>query len=52
MCLDVAEYLPRLLAEPEDRTEQFRAFLLALAAKSQDFQIVVDRFDCKAPTRW
>jgi hypothetical protein len=50
--LDVAEYLPRLLAEPEDRTDEFRGFLVDLAAKNKDFQLAVLRFDREVPTRW
>jgi hypothetical protein len=50
--LDVAEHLPRLLAEPEDRTDDFRGFLVDLAAKNKDFHLAVLRFDREVPTRW
>jgi hypothetical protein len=43
--LDVAEYLPRLLAEPEDRSAEFREQLAGLASKYPSFGVAVDRFD-------
>lgn len=42
--LDVAEYLVQLLADREDRTDQFEQALVDLAAHSPLFQSVVDRF--------
>lgn len=50
--LDIAEYLPRLLAENQDRTDDFRRFLVQLAQADQDFQLAVDRFDGEVPEAW
>jgi hypothetical protein len=46
--LDVAEYLPMLMLETKDRTEQFRAQLVGLAEKLSQFQLAVSRFDGEA----
>ncbi len=43
--LDVAEYLPRLLAEPEERSAEFREQLAGLAAKYPTCTFAVERFD-------
>jgi hypothetical protein len=43
--LDLIEYLPRLLADEEDRTGEFRKVLVDLAARQADFQLALDRFD-------
>ncbi len=43
--LDVAEYLPRLMADQEDRTESFRRQLVDLAAKRPEFGLALRRFD-------
>jgi hypothetical protein len=50
--LDVAEYLPRLLAVAEDKTNEFRRFLTGLAERNSDFQLAVDRFDRATPAHW
>lgn len=50
--LDVAEYLPRLLAAPEDQTDHFRDVLVTLAGKNSMFQLAVDRFDQIGPQAW
>ena len=42
--LDVAEYLVQLMADREDRTDQFVQALVDLAARSPVFNSVVDRF--------
>ena len=44
--LDLVEYLPRLLADDEERTDEFRAVLVELASRRRDFQLALDRFDC------
>ncbi len=43
--LDVAEYLPRLMAAQEDRTESFRSHLVDLAAKRPEFNLALRHFD-------
>jgi len=43
--LDVAEYLPLLLLEQSDRTEEFRQQLVGLAAARPKFLLAVERFD-------
>lgn len=43
--LDVAEYLPLLMLEPEDRTAEFREQLVGLATKRAQFALAVERFD-------
>lgn len=43
--LDVVEYLPRLLAHDEDRTDEFRRFLADLAGRRDEFRLALDRFD-------
>jgi hypothetical protein len=43
--LDLVEYLPRLLADEEDRSDEFRKVLVDLAARRADFQLALDRFD-------
>lgn len=48
--LDLVEYLPRLLADRRDRTEDFRHVLLDLVARESDFQIALERFD--HPSTW
>ena len=51
--LDIAEYLPRLLASPEDQTAEFRACLADLGNRWPDFNGAVEYFD--SPTvdeRW
>lgn len=50
--LDVAEYLPRLLADSEDQTDHFREVLVTLAGKNSMFQLAVDRFDQVGPQAW
>lgn len=43
--LDWAEYLPRLLADDEDRSDEYRRVLVNLAGRSADFQLALQRFD-------
>jgi hypothetical protein len=50
--LDVAEYLPRLMAAADDKTSEFRRFLVQLAEQHGDFQLAVDRFDKETPQKW
>lgn len=50
--LDVAEYLPRLLAEPEERSSEFREQLVGLAAKYPTCAFAVERFDEPNLGRW
>ena len=45
--LDVAEYLPMLMLEPEDRTAEFREQLVGLATKTTQFVLAVERFDAE-----
>lgn len=50
--LDVAKYLPRLLAEPVDQTDHFRGIIADLSAIDQRFNIAVERFDDPQLGRW
>lgn len=50
--LDVAEYLPRLLADPEDKTAEFREQIAGLATKYPSFTFAVERFDNPDLGRW
>ena len=51
--LDIAEYLPRLLSEPEDRTSAFRQCLVDLAAPRSDFASALEYFDnLGTDSRW
>lgn len=50
--LDVAEHLPRLLAESQDHTAQFREHLVDLTAKNIRFGLALERFDKAPPPRW
>jgi hypothetical protein len=50
--LDVAEYLPRLMSEPEDATTEFREQLVGLATDYPEFALAVERFDKPLPTSW
>jgi len=50
--LDAAEYLPRLLAEQEDRTDAFREMLVGLTALDPGFHFAVERFDTENLGRW
>lgn len=43
--LDCAEYLPQLLADPDDRTREFRDALADLARRHAGFTLALDRFD-------
>ncbi len=43
--LDIAEYLPRLMADSEDRTATFRDCLVDLATRWPDFGPAVAYFD-------
>ncbi len=49
--LDFVEYLPPLLAGPDDETDGFRAFLEALAARYPEFGFALERFDAEQPPR-
>ena len=43
--LDIAEYLPILMLEPDDRTEAFRQQLVDLAQRYPAFGHALERFD-------
>jgi hypothetical protein len=43
--LDVAEYLPLLMLEPDDRTEPFREQLVGLAQRYPAFTHALEQFD-------
>ena len=43
--LDVAEYLPRLLAAEDDQTDAFREQLVGLARRWPDFESALECFD-------
>jgi hypothetical protein len=43
--LDMAEYLPQLLADERDRTTQFREVLIEMTERCEYFRRAVDRFD-------
>jgi hypothetical protein len=45
--LDIAEYLPMLMLEDRDRTEQFREALEGLATKFAPFNLALERFDAQ-----
>lgn len=45
--LDIAEYLPGLILEPRDRTQEFREQLVGLAEKYPAFSWALQRFDSK-----
>jgi hypothetical protein len=47
--LDVAEYLPMLMLERDDKTNEFRDQLVGLAERYPDFQLAVERFDNLEP---
>lgn len=49
--LDWVEYLPPLLAAPEDETDDFRAFLEGLASRYPQFRFALERFDAARPPR-
>lgn len=46
--LDVAEYLPMLMLEPADRTEEFREQLVDLAQRYPVLTLALTRFDAPA----
>ena len=50
--LDAAEYLPRLLADQEDRTDAFREALVGLTAVDPGFNFALERFDRENLGRW
>ena len=50
--LDLAEYLPRLMADPEDRTIEFRDVLLDFVRRREDFRLALDRFEAAADRPW
>jgi CII-binding regulator of phage lambda lysogenization HflD len=43
--LDVAELLPLLMLDAEDRTAVFRAHLYELSKRRSDFTLALERFD-------
>lgn len=43
--LDVAEYLPLLMLDPADKTDEFRQQLVTLADKYPNFTLAIERFD-------
>ena len=43
--LDVAEYLPILMLEDDDRTDAFRQQLVDLAQRYPPFALALERFD-------
>jgi hypothetical protein len=45
--LDIAEYLPMLMLDEGDRTEQFREALVDLATRFVPFNLAVERFDAR-----
>jgi hypothetical protein len=50
--LDVAEYLPRLLADSEERSTEFREQLAGLAGKYPSCAVALERFDKTDLGRW
>lgn len=50
--LDVAEYLPRLIAAPEDKTDEFREVLFDLVNLDERFGFALERFDSQDVGRW
>ena len=50
--LDTAEYLPRLLADQEDRTDEFRKALVDLSSLDPAFHFALERFDRENLGRW
>jgi hypothetical protein len=50
--LDVAEYLPRLLADSEERSAEFREQLAGLASKYPSCAVAVENFDKTDIGRW
>lgn len=47
--LNFAEYLPTLMACPDDATDEFRGFLEGLSQRYPSFGFVLDRFDALDP---
>lgn len=43
--LDIAEYLPMLMLDPDDRTDAFREHLVDLAQRYPAFTHALERFD-------
>jgi hypothetical protein len=50
--LDSAEYLPRLIAEAEDASEEFRQVLVGLAQADPRFNSALERYDNDALGKW
>jgi hypothetical protein len=50
--LDVAEYLPGLIAASEDNTQEYRSQLELLSDRYPDTSIALERFDRVPVPRW
>jgi hypothetical protein len=50
--LDTIEYLPRLIADAEDRTSEFGAVLRDLTQQRSEFRWALDRFHAHLGERW
>jgi len=50
--LDTLEYLPRLLADPHDRTDDFRQALVGLTHAHASFAFALHRFDTVTAYTW
>jgi hypothetical protein len=50
--LDTAEYLPRLIANDADETDNFRGHLASAAHRFRCSHLVLDRFDNPIPPKW
>ena len=50
--LDTAEMLPRLMAQPEDRTVDFERYLADIARRYPQFSMVLTRFRDPVPEKW
>jgi len=50
--LDAIEYLPRLLADPQDRTDAFRQVLTDLIRLDGSFGLALHRFDTVTAYTW
>ena len=50
--LDWAELLPKLLASEQNKTQEFRDALTAIAEKEPSLEAAVSAFDWQEPVRW